>query len=90
MIILLFQETHILHKFTEPNLYGRVLKVCITNFLRPETNFTTVENLIDQINSDIEAAHKILDTAEQMKLKAHEFFAANNTSKITTSPTNGH
>lgn len=70
----IFQETHILHKFSDPNLYDRVLKVCITNFLRPEANFTTVENLIVAINGDIETAKQLLDSSPE--LKTHEFFTA--------------
>lgn len=70
----IFQETHILHKFSDPNLYDRVLKVCITNFLRPEANFTTMENLIVAINGDIETAKQLLDRSPE--LKTHEFFTA--------------
>lgn len=75
-----FQETHILHKFEEPNLYDRILKVCITTYLRPEADFTTVDNLIEAINGDIKSAHRILDTGEELKLKTHSFF----TPEITT------
>ena len=61
-----------MHKFSEPNLYDRVLKVCITHFLRPEANFTTVENLVSAINGDIENAKGLLD--RNPELKEHEFF----------------
>lgn len=63
-----------MHKFTEPNLYDRVLKVCITDFLRPEANFTTVENLVEAINGDISKAHQLLDSNPE--LQSHEFFTA--------------
>lgn len=61
-----------MHTFSDPNLYDRVLKVCITNFLRPEANFTTVENLIVAINGDIETAKQLLYSTPE--LKSHAFF----------------
>lgn len=69
-----FQETHIMHTFPNPDLYGKVLKVCITDFLRTEANFTTMENLISAINDDIANAHRILDSNPQMKTSS--FFTA--------------
>lgn len=48
--------------------------MCITNFLRPEADFTTVENLVTAIQADIENAKRILDGRPE--LKKHDFFTA--------------
>ena len=45
-------ETHIIHKF-DGDLYGRLLSVIITGFIRPEANFDSLESLIEAIESDI-------------------------------------
>lgn len=73
-----------MHKFAEPNLYGRVLKVCITTFLRTEANFTTVENLVAAINQDIVDAKAILEQPQFVKLKASPFFSDAIPTEITT------
>lgn len=70
-------ETHIMHKF-DCDLYGRTLKICIVGYLRPEQNFKSLDDLIKAINSDIETATTLLDTAENQKLQHAPFFSTKN------------
>lgn len=66
-------ETHIIHKFSD-DLYESELRVVILGFLRPEANFTTVEDLIAKIKGDIENAEKLLDEPEMAAYKTNRFF----------------
>uniref|UniRef100_A0A1B0CR92 riboflavin kinase n=1 Tax=Lutzomyia longipalpis TaxID=7200 RepID=A0A1B0CR92_LUTLO len=75
-------ETHILHNFQE-DFYDETLKVCVAHYLRPEANFTTLENLKKAINRDCEDSERILDMPEFLRYKSDPFF-------ITTTTTNGH
>ncbi|XP_022131087.1 riboflavin kinase [Pieris rapae] len=70
-------ETHIIHEF-ESDFYGSTLKICITEYLRPEMNFTSLDGLIKQISLDINNAHQKLALPEFVKLKSHEFFSNGN------------
>ena len=75
-----FQETHILHNF-DRDLYGCLLKVCIVGFLRPEKNFSSLEELISAIKNDIESARNILNdnsATNCLKLKNSEYFNSPN------------
>ncbi|KAL3289066.1 hypothetical protein HHI36_003508 [Cryptolaemus montrouzieri] len=65
-------ETHILHKFQE-DFYDSTLKVAILDYIRPEMNFNTLEELIETINSDIKLAEINLDKPEFAKFKEHDF-----------------
>lgn len=67
-------ETHILHDFN-CDLYGKILKICIAGYLRPEQNFDSLEALIETIKSDIDNAKSFLDTAENKQLQGNSFFA---------------
>lgn len=73
-------ETHILGKFTQ-DFYGRNLRVCMAGYLRPETDFTSLDALVKQINADIAVAEKELEEPVYLKLKSHQFF---NTDEDTT------
>lgn len=66
-------ETHILHDYN-CDLYGKILKICIVGYLRPEQNFDSLDDLIKTIKSDIDQAKELLDTAENKKLKDASFF----------------
>ncbi|KAK9507072.1 hypothetical protein O3M35_008895 [Rhynocoris fuscipes] len=66
-------EVHILHDFPE-QFYGSLMKVCVLNYLRPEMNFPTLDDLISAIKSDVDAANKELDKPEFSKFREHEFF----------------
>ncbi|XP_044744215.1 riboflavin kinase [Coccinella septempunctata] len=67
-------ETHILHKFEE-DFYGRLLKVVVLDYVRPEMNFNSLDDLIDTIKSDISIAEKNLDKPEFVGFQKHEFFS---------------
>jgi len=65
------------------------LKVCIIGYLRPEKNFDSLEALIDAIRKDIEDAEQLLESADNLKLKNHEFFQ-NSDNVIMMNGQNGH
>ncbi|XP_043278449.1 riboflavin kinase [Venturia canescens] len=65
-------ETHILHNFHGP-LHGKELRVVITGFIRPEKDFSSVDELIKEITNDIEIAKNRLEEPEMFKYKDHEF-----------------
>ena len=54
-------EAHILHKFDD-DFYGEVMMLRLVGYLRPEANFTSLEDLISCINSDIDVAKERLLT----------------------------
>lgn len=59
------------------DFYGKILKVCICGYIRPEQNFGSLEALIARINLDIEIAEKELTTsAEYIELKNSDYFTA--------------
>ncbi|XP_055698680.1 putative riboflavin kinase [Phlebotomus papatasi] len=68
-------ETHILHQFPE-DFYDQTLKVCVVHYLRPETNFTTLENLKKAINKDVEDAKELLNRPEFLKFQSDPFFSS--------------
>lgn len=67
-------ETHILHKFEDENLYGKILKIAILGYLRPEMDFDSLDGLIKQIHDDINNAETLLDLPNYAKYKTHEIF----------------
>mmetsp|Transcript_3041 Transcript_3041/g.5175 ORF Transcript_3041/g.5175 Transcript_3041/m.5175 type:complete len:201 (-) Transcript_3041:490-1092(-) len=54
-------EAHLLSKL--PDFYGEILKVELLGYLRQETNFNGVDDLISCINSDIDLTKKRLESA---------------------------
>ncbi|KAB0795661.1 hypothetical protein PPYR_09722 [Photinus pyralis] len=66
-------ETHILHKFNR-DLYGEELRICILDYIRPERDFNSVEDLVKAINSDIDYADKNLNCSEYDLYRNHSFF----------------
>jgi hypothetical protein len=83
---LLSQETHILHNF-DCDLYGSLLKVVITGWLRPEQNFDSLESLITAIKNDISNAERLLDDPEFENMKNHEFFTTKVNKVVNQLPT---
>ena len=67
-------ETHIINKF-DGDLYGKLLKVVIVEFLRPELDFTSLDALIEAINKDIsDAEEKLNEDGDLGKFKEDGFF----------------
>ena len=66
-------ETHILHEFDNP-LHGQLLKVCILDYIRPEANFNSVEELKDAIQNDIKIAEAKLNLPSFSKHSKDDFF----------------
>lgn len=67
-------ETHILHEY-QSDFYGQELKVIILGYLRPEKNFSSLNELIEAIKNDISEANGELDKEEYAKYKTHNFFS---------------
>lgn len=66
-------ETYIIHKFDE-DFYGKILKVGMLGYLRPEKNFSSVDDLIKAIKNDVTDAEDKLEEEEFAKYKTHPFF----------------
>ncbi|GAA6106796.1 riboflavin kinase [Tachysurus ichikawai] len=66
-------ETHLIHKFKD-DFYGQMLSVVMVGYIRPEEGFSSLEELITAIHSDIEEAKRNLDLPEHIKLKEDNFF----------------
>lgn len=56
--VLLRLETHLLD--FQQDLYGKTIRLAFTEFLRTEQKFSSIQALIDQIQSDIQTARKVL------------------------------
>lgn len=70
-------EVYILHKFENENLYGKILKIVILGYLRPEMDFDSLDGLIKQIHDDIKNADTALDQPNYAKFRTHQFFNNN-------------
>ena len=71
-------EVHILRPF-DADFYASHLRVVVTGFLRNELNFTTLEALIDMIQTDIRLAKNHLTSGSKdfaLSDAAASFFAA--------------
>ena len=64
-------ETHILQKFPA-DFYGCTLRILMTGYLRPEENYSSLDELIKAIRNDIKNADEELERPEQKKLKEFE------------------
>jgi riboflavin kinase len=53
-------EAHILHQYAE-DFYGKELKVLVIGFIRPEMGFSSLDELISRIQTDIGIASAQLD-----------------------------
>ncbi|XP_076845207.1 riboflavin kinase [Brachyhypopomus gauderio] len=81
-------ETHLIHKFKE-DFYGQMLSVVLVGYIRPERGFSSLDELITAIRSDIEEAQRNLDLPEHLKLKEDNFFRAS-LSTTSNQIMNGH
>lgn len=67
-------ETHILHTF-ENDFYGSELKIIMVGYIRPEKDFTSLDELIETIKEDIRTADNVLESNASLKLyKDDPFF----------------
>jgi len=53
-------ETHVMHTY-DNQFYGKWLKVLICGYIRPEKNYDSLQDLIDDIHLDINQAGNSLD-----------------------------
>lgn len=61
-------EVHILHKFTD-NFYGCAIKVAVLGFIRAEQSYNSLDELIQDIQTDILVAERSLDRPAYIELK---------------------
>lgn len=61
-------EVHILHRFTE-NFYGCAIKVAVLGFIRPEQSYNSLDELIQDIRTDIEVAKRSIDRPAYLNAK---------------------
>lgn len=66
-------ETYVMHNFEE-DFYGKQLYVGILGYIRPQTDFNSMDELIQAIKDDIRIANEKLDTEEYAKYKEDGFF----------------
>uniref|UniRef100_A0A2P2M3U7 riboflavin kinase n=1 Tax=Rhizophora mucronata TaxID=61149 RepID=A0A2P2M3U7_RHIMU len=60
VLILKLQEPWLLHEF-DGDFYGEELRLVIVGYIRPETNFPSLESLVGKIHGDGRIAEKALD-----------------------------
>jgi len=65
-------EVHLLHKFQD-DFYDEELKVIITGYIRPEKDFSSLDELIKEIKNDIAIAERQLEEPVVNKLKNDDF-----------------
>mmetsp|Transcript_104155 Transcript_104155/g.179455 ORF Transcript_104155/g.179455 Transcript_104155/m.179455 type:complete len:392 (-) Transcript_104155:940-2115(-) len=74
-------EPHLLHKF-DNDFYGEQLRLVICGYVRPELKYTTLEALIEAINSDIRCGHAALDLPPYKELQQDPFLQPSPTSAL--------
>ncbi|KAG0084492.1 riboflavin kinase [Podila epicladia] len=67
-------EVHIMHNFHK-DFYGDDLHVVVLGYIRPELDYTTLEALIEDINIDIEVAHRSLERPDYAAYKDDPIFS---------------
>ncbi|KAJ3049550.1 hypothetical protein HK097_009467 [Rhizophlyctis rosea] len=65
-------EVHIMHDFGR-DFYGEELRVIVAGYIRPEQNYSCLDDLITDINLDIQVAHKSLSRPAYQELKSSAF-----------------
>ncbi|KAF9307677.1 riboflavin kinase, partial [Linnemannia elongata] len=66
-------EVHIMHNFHR-DFYGDELRVVVLGYIRPELDYTTLDALIEDINIDIEVAHRSLERPAYAAFKEDPLF----------------
>lgn len=67
-------EVHIINEF-EDDFYGKPLKIALLGYVRPERDYETLEELIEDIKWDIEVAKKSLERPKYLEIKNSSFFS---------------
>ncbi|KAH7945641.1 hypothetical protein HPB49_013434 [Dermacentor silvarum] len=65
-----------MHKYDQ-DFYGAMLKVVVLGYLRPEKNFSSLDELVSAIKADIQNADESLNREEWRQFKGHRFFTEN-------------
>lgn len=81
-------ETHLMHKF-DGDFYGRELAVVMLGYIRPERNFSSLDELILAIENDMKFAEEKLELSEARSYLDHEFFKPTQNISTISSGTNG-
>ncbi|XP_042891970.1 riboflavin kinase-like isoform X2 [Penaeus japonicus] len=81
-------ETHIMHVF-ENDFYGSELKVVMLGYIRPEENYSSLDELIKAIKNDIAEADRQLSLPEHVVYKDHAFFTGKPVPQTNGSISNG-
>ncbi|PBC25938.1 Riboflavin kinase [Apis cerana cerana] len=66
-------ELHLIHTF-ENDFYGKQIKAIFVGYIRPEKNFTSKEELIKAIKTDIAFAEEQLQKPDMIAYKYDQFF----------------
>lgn len=66
-------ELHLIHTF-ENDFYGKQIKAIFVGYIRPEKNFTSEEELIKAIKTDIAFAEEQLQKPDMIAYKYNQFF----------------
>ena len=66
-------EVHFLHKF-ENDFYGKLIKVTFLGYIRPQQDYTSVEELIKAIENDITITELQLEQPQNKAYKNNKFF----------------
>ncbi|KAJ8327724.1 riboflavin kinase [Batrachochytrium dendrobatidis] len=66
-------EVHIIHEFPK-DFYGADLRVIVAGYIRPEQNYTSLDALIQDINTDIKVAIQSLQRPAYLALQSHPLF----------------
>ncbi|KAK9236141.1 riboflavin kinase-domain-containing protein [Lipomyces kononenkoae] len=66
-------EVHMVHKFAD-QFYGANIKLAVLGYIRPERNFASVDELIEEIMNDIRKAKELLAEDGYKQIESNEFF----------------
>ncbi|XP_065063925.1 riboflavin kinase-like [Rhopilema esculentum] len=72
-------EAHLIHEFPE-DFYGSELKLIMLGYIRPETNFDSLESLMKAIHNDIDVSKNELEKPEFQTYLKDSFFKSANSS----------
>ena len=70
----MIQEVHVLHDFGSDDFYGKELRIVMLGFIRPEYNYTSLESLIDDIETDKSVARRSVERPAYRKFTEDPFF----------------